>query len=289
MNYLKFVSITLLLTSILFITCTQKDESVFRADNLYPWCIVAFDSLERSPADRIQMLKELGFTKYAYDWRDHHLKDTETELKLAQENNIELISVWLWLNAKRDSIGKLSPGNEKMLNIIEGLDIKTTFWVSFSENFFKDKTQEESIETASEMITYIHDKADEFGCEVALYNHRGWFGNPHNQVEIINRLPQLNLSMVYNFHHAHGYYDVFPEIAKKIKPYLAAVNINGMRIDGPKILPVGSGDKEAHMIEVLVKEGFVGPWGVLGHVEDADVKDILEKNLAGIKSLDIEF
>ena len=44
-------------------------------DNLYPWCIVAFDSLERSQSERINMLNELGFSKYAYDWRDEHLDD----------------------------------------------------------------------------------------------------------------------------------------------------------------------------------------------------------------------
>ena len=58
------------------------------------------------------MLKELGFIKYAYDWRDNNLDEIETELKLAIENDIEIISVWFWLNAKRDSLHKLSASND---------------------------------------------------------------------------------------------------------------------------------------------------------------------------------
>jgi hypothetical protein len=39
------------------------------------------------------------------------------------------------------------------------------------------------------------------------------------------------------------------------------------------------------MIEVLAEKGFNGPFGILGHVDDADVKVILEQNLEGLRSL----
>ena len=34
-----------------------------------------FDSKKRTPEERIDMLEELGFTRYAYDWRTEHLDD----------------------------------------------------------------------------------------------------------------------------------------------------------------------------------------------------------------------
>ena len=37
-------------------------------DNLVAWCIVPFDAKNRGPAERVEMLKNLGFKKYAYDW-----------------------------------------------------------------------------------------------------------------------------------------------------------------------------------------------------------------------------
>ena len=56
--------------------------------DLFAWCIVPYDSKARTPEERIKMLKELGFTSYAYDWREKHLDKTAHELRLAKENGI---------------------------------------------------------------------------------------------------------------------------------------------------------------------------------------------------------
>ncbi len=266
-------------------SCAKQTKSSHSFEELTPWCIVNFDSLERSPIDRINMLKKMGFTKYGYEWDERHLIEMKEEFKLAKENNIEIMSIFLWLNAKRDSIGKLSPSNKRMLSILKDVEYKPTIWLSFSNNYFEDLNQEQSISLAIEFIKFIKFEADKIGCKVALYNHHGWFGNPHNQVKIIELLPQDSLSMVYNFHHAHQYLDEFPEIAKKIKPYLSYVNINGMRKEGPQILTIGEGDHEVDMLNILLKEGFVGPWGILGHIESEDVQKVLERNVNGLKSL----
>jgi hypothetical protein len=68
-------------------------------------------------------------------------------------------------------------------------------------------------------------------------------------------------------------------------PYLWAVNLNGMKEEGPKILPIGKGNLEGEMIRLLEEKGYRGPYGVLGHVEEADVKVILERNLEGLRYL----
>ena len=285
MKYHTNIAISLFLLMVFVTSCLKQKEKDHTMQQLYPWCIVAYDSLERTPSERILMLKEMGFTKYAYDWRDKHLDEMATELTLAKKNDIEVISVWLWLNAKRDSLGKLSPANERIFDIVKDLQLKTTLWVSFSNNFFEDLTQEQSMNRAIEMLKFVNKKAEALGCKIALYNHKGWFGDPNNQVEIIKALPEYNLSMVYNFHHAHNYLNEFPEIVKKIKPYLSAVNLNGMQKDGPKILPIGEGEFEKEMFQLLTDEGFNGPWGLLGHVENADVKKVLEKNIKGYRSL----
>lgn len=282
-------AIVLFFSFALSYSCAIRKEKPMVLKDVYPWCIVAFDSIKRSAAERINMLKELGFDKYAYDWRDDNLNEMESEFKLAKENNIEIVSVWLWLNAERDSLGHLSPSNEKIFEIIKKQQIKTTFWLSFSNNFFEGLTQEQAINKAIEMIKYVYVKAEKIGCKTALYNHHGWFGDPKNQIEIIKSLPQYNLTMVYNFHHAHQYLDEFPTIAKTIKPYLSSVNLNGMRKEGPKILPIGDGDYEKDMIKLLIDEGYYGPWGVLGHVEKEDVKKVLQRNIKGFNSLKFNY
>ena len=157
--FLKFRLLPILLMLLTFIIGCQQIHNSIKIEATYPWCIVAYDSLERTPSERIKMIKDLGFTKYAYDWREKNIQDTKTELILAQENDIEIISVWIWLNPKRDSVSKLSPPNEKMFYIVDGLKLKTTFWVGLSEDYFKDLSQEESLEKSIDLIRYVSEKA----------------------------------------------------------------------------------------------------------------------------------
>ncbi|MEN8789824.1 MAG: TIM barrel protein [Flavobacteriaceae bacterium] len=285
MQPIQFNILKCIILLLYFQAAPAQESGAIDISQTYPWCIVAYDSLERTPAERIDMIKELGFVKYAYDWRDNHLDNTSTELKLAAENNIEIISIWLWLNVKRDSLDHLSASNEQIFDIVEQMNLKTTFWVSLSENFFRDLTDEESVKLATEMIAFVTDKAKKINCRIALYNHSGWFGDPYNQLKVIQALPHSELSLVYNFHHGQKTIDDFPNIVQAIRPYLTAVNLNGMEKGGEKILTIGKGSHEKEMIELLRKNGFEGPWGILGHVEGADVKQVLKQNLAGLKSL----
>lgn len=270
-------------------SCTDKVEYPFKIDEVSAWCIIDFDSLDRTPKQRIAMLKQMGLTKYGYDKGKGDLSKMNDEFKLAEENNIEINSIFLWLNAERDSIGKLSPSNQELLSNLAGLEYKPTIWLSFSNNFFEGLKQEESIDLSIEMIKFIKLKADEIGCKLALYNHHGWFGSPHNQVEIIENLNLDSITMVYNFHHAHEYVDEFPEIAKKIKPYLSYVNLNGVKKSGPQILTLGEGDYEFEMIKTLLSEGFNGPWGILGHIKTEDVQKVLQRNIDGLNLLNSKY
>jgi len=254
-------------------------------EDLVPWCVVTFDSMERPPAERISMLKDMGFTKYGYEMRSGYPFYLKEEIELAYENGIEITSVFLWLNAKRDSIGKLSSVNKRILNILEDSEAKPTLWLSMSQNYFEGLDEEKSMKLALEYVRYIKDKANDVGCKIALYNHHGWFGNPYHQVEIIDSFNRGALTMVFNFHHAHDYIDHFPAIVSKIKPYLSHVNINGMKKHGPQILTVGDGDFEYQMVKTLLDEGYEGSWGILGHVESEDVQKVLSQNDNGFNRL----
>lgn len=273
----------LVLVLVFLFSCSSKVKYSIDVKEVSPWCILEFDSLDRTPKERIAMLKEMGFTKYGFDKVKGDLSTMKEEFKLARENDIEISSIFLWLNSKRDSIGKLSPSNQEILSNLKEIEEKPTIWVSFSNNFFEGKSQEQSLVLSIEMIKFIKLKADEVGCKLALYNHRGWFGNPHNQLEILRELNEESLTMVYNFHHAHEYVDEFPEIVKNIKPYLSYVNLNGMKKEGPEILTIGKGDYEYGMIKNLLDEGYVGPWGILGHIKTEDVQKVLTRNLEGLE------
>lgn len=286
-NLIRFNIAVLLLIHIY--SCTKSEEHLIKVDEVSPWCILGFDSLDRTPQQRIAMLKEMGFTKYGFNRGKVNLDEMEKEFKLARENDIEITSIFLWLNAKRDSIGKLSPSNQELLGNLKKVAQKPTIWLSFSNNFFEELNQEESIAFSVEMIKFIKMKADEVGCKLALYNHHGWFGNPYNQIKILEELKEDSLTMVYNFHHAQEYVDEFPEIVKKMKPYLSYVNLNGVKKEGPQILTIGEGEYEYKMIKLLKEEGFNGPWGILGHIKTEDVQKVLKRNIDGLKLLNSKY
>lgn len=279
---LKIITVALLM--ILNIYCTTKQPKELDMKNYFAWCIVPFDNLNRNPEERISMLKELGFVSYAYDWRTEHLSEMVKEINLARENGIKIDGVWMWID-KNNSVENLSEDNKKVFDIIQKTGLKTQIWLSFPENYFERLSEDERMTEAVKMVSYISDKAEKHGCTVGLYNHGGWFGNPDNQVKIIEALPEKKLGIIFNFHHAHEMLDEYPEMVEKMMPYLRAVNLNGMNPEGPMIVTIGDGSKEAEMIKILEEKGYKGPYGILGHRTDADVKQVLQKNLEGLKSI----
>ena len=269
-------------------TTSEKKETILTPEidmnNLIAWCIVPYDSRKRTPEQRIEMLKELGFKNYAYDWRAEHLPEMAKELKLAGENGINVVAVWMWID-HRDYPGQLSESNEMILRTLQETGLHTQVWTGFSENYIEDLNEEKAIEKGTEMVRYLSERIAETGGKIALYNHGGWLGEPENQVKIIENLPDHEIGIIYNFNHAHEQIDRFPEIVSNMLPYLWVVNLNGMKKEGPMILPIGKGDQEKQMYKTLIEAGFTGPFGILGHVLDADVKVILQQNLEGYAEL----
>lgn len=283
---MKNYIIILFIAIIMIASCKEgKEEYLININNIYAWCIVPYDSLERSPEERIEMLKRLGIKKYAYDWRKEHLTTMATELSLAEKNGIDVIAVWLWIDGNSDSINGLNGSNEKVFDIVEEVGYKGQIWVGINANFFENLSDSAAVEKGAEMIAFLSKKANALDCKIALYNHGDWFGEPKNQIKIIDALPNEDLGIVYNFHHAHNQIEAFPEMVSMMMPYLWAVNLNGLRKEGPKILTIGEGDYEKDMIDVLLKNGYKGDFGILGHVEDADVETILKANLNGLKKV----
>ncbi len=282
---MKYSTISMFIVFIMMAaSCMETNkEQIIDIENIYAWCIVPYDSLKRSAKERISMLKELGIKKYAYDWREEDLPDMATELRLAKQSNIDVVAVWMWIDDTWDAVGRLNSSNEMVFNVIEEVDYKGQIWVSFNANFFENLPDTLAVKKGAEMITYLSDRAKSLDCKVALYNHGDWFGEPANQIRIIKELPDKDLGIVYNFHHAHKQIEAFPEMVDTMLPYLWNVNLNGLRKEGPKILTIGEGDYEMGMIQLLKEKGYAGDFGILGHVEDADVELILRANLNGLK------
>lgn len=277
----------LCLSGLLAACGTEKDStgnaSLFERSNLVAWCVVPFDSTERTPEERARMLHELGFSKFAYDWRMQHLDSFTDEVNALKKNDIEMSAVWFWVDGGEGKV--IDDVNERILGMIRDSGIRTELWVCFNNSYFEGLDDNAKLEKAISAVGYIRERARELGCTVALYNHGDWFGEPENQVKIIEELGTGDVRIVYNFHHARHQAERFPELLQLMLPYLSTVNLNGMRPDGPMILPLGKGNLELEMLKTLKASGYDGAVGILGHVEDADVHLILDGNLEGLKSL----
>ena len=261
-------------------------ENIFRQENLVAWCIVPYDKLNRTPRQRIALLKELNFRQYAYDWRPEHLPSIAEELRLAQEEKVHITAVWIWIDAGYDTVGKLSDNNQKMLDIVKDSGIKTNLWVGINSNIFDGLDEAGKLERGVEMLRFLRQHVPDNVTEIGLYGHGDWFGEPENQIKILEVLNDSSYGLVYNFHHAHGQIKSFPSLMRKMMPWLRTVNLNGMNTAGDKISPIGSGEDDLAMLKILKESGFSGSVGVLGHVEDEDVKLVLQKNLAGLRELE---
>lgn len=261
----------------------KDNDMLFAKNNLLAWCIVPYDSKKRTSEERALMLKELELTSFVYDWRERDLPDMETEFTTMKKYNIQLKGVWFWINGGNDKL--LDEANEVILKALANTNTKTELWVCFPNKYFEGLTDEQKIEKAANTIRYLHERAAAIGCTIALYNHEDWFGEPANEVKIIEASGLKDVHIVYNFHHGHSQVADFDNILKVTKPYLTTVNLNGMRGREFNILTVGEGDDELSMMKKLKASGFNGSIGILGHTENEDVKVVLQRNLAGLKRL----
>lgn len=261
-----------------------RGADLFERSNLVAWCIVPFDAKQRGPEERAAMMEKLGIRRFAYDWRAQHLPQFEEELAALKRHHIELTAVWF--------PGSLDADAKFLLEKLKAHGLKTQLWVMGGGEPTKTP-EEQAARVAAEAarIRPIAEAAAAQGCTVALYNHGGWFGEPENQLAIIDALKLPNVGIVYNLHHGHEHLDRFPELLEKMKPHLLALNLNGMVKDGEKagnkILVLGTGDLDLGLLETIRKSGWSGPVGVLNHT-DEDAETRLKANLEGLEKLRAE-
>ena len=255
-------------------------KQLFARQNLIAWCVVPFDAKHRAPEERAVMLEELGFTKFAYDWRTEHLPTFEQELKSLRKHHITLVACWF--------PPELNDEARKILAVLKQHKQKPQLWVALGQPPTKATSDEAKIDVAVKMLKPVVEAAASQGSQVGLYNHGGWYGEPESQLAILHALDAPNVGLVYNLHHGHDHVARLAKVLTQMKPRLLAINIKGMDRDGErrgrKILPLGQGELDLELLRTIVESGYRGPIGILGHTED-DARLRLEDNLEGLSWL----
>lgn len=262
--------------------CLSADHPADRllaGDNLVAWCIVPFDAAQRSPQQRAAMVRRLGLSKIAYDWRSEHVAEFEEEILQYRKHGLEFFAFWSW--------------HEAFEPLIRKHGIHPQIWVMLPNPAATD--QHERVREAAEGVLQHVRRTAALKCRLGLYNHGGWGGEPCNMAAVCRFLRQHHgadhVGIVYNFHHGHEHVSEFESRFDTMLPYLMCVNINGMadadvvRAGHDKILTLGTGRHERTMLQTILDSGYDGPIGILDHQSDRDTEEVLGENLKGLETV----
>ncbi|MGB0597516.1 MAG: TIM barrel protein [Rubripirellula sp.] len=263
----------LLISLILISTVGAAPPDNLRDQNLVAWCIVPFDSQDRSPSERAEMVRRLGLKRVAYDWREKHVPTFEEEIQQYRKHGIEYFAFWGM--------------HEHAFALFKKYDLHPQIWRMLAQP--TGATQVEKVRQAAEQLLPMVEQAKTAGCKLGIYNHGGWSGEPENMVAVCEFLRKHHeadhVGIVYNLHHGHQHVPQFREFLQQMKPYLLCLNLNGMTKDGEsrgqKILPLGEGELDVSLMKTIAESGYGGPIGIIGHTQD-DVEQRLQDNLDGL-------
>lgn len=263
-------TLTVAILALLALPSAKAEEpAVFSRSNLVAWCIVPFDGKNRGPAERAAMVKKLGFTRVAYDWRENHVPTFEDEIREYKKHKIDFFAFW--------------GTHDKAFDLFKKYDLHPQIWQTLGSP--KADTQEERVEMAARGLLPLVKRTESMKCKLGLYNHGGWGGEPENMVAVCKLLRSKHkadhVGIVYNLHHGHDHLKDFEQALEKMKPYLLCLNLNGMNSKGPKILQVGAGEHDVSLLKTIRASGYKGPIGIIGHTND-DVEERLKDNLDGL-------
>jgi len=246
-------------------------NDLFARKNLVAWCIVPFDSKNRGPAERAALVKQLGLPRVAYDWRANHVPTFEEEILQYQKHGIELFAFW--------------GTHDRAFELFKKYDLRPQIWQTAPSP--TGATNEERVAQAVKQLLPLVERTAKMKCQLGLYNHGGWGGEPENLVAVCQALRAGHgadhVGIVYNLHHGHGHIADFAAALAAMKPYLLCLNLNGMATPGkgPKILQLGAGEHDATMLKAIRASGYAGRIGIIGHTND-DVALRLRDNLDGL-------
>lgn len=87
--FTRGIMVSMVATCVLSISAFAEPPYPFRMDNLIPWSIVAFDSQERTPAERVDRIARLGFGQFAFGGNAEQQSTMKDEWRLAKERGMK--------------------------------------------------------------------------------------------------------------------------------------------------------------------------------------------------------
>ena len=264
--------------------------------------IVSYDIPERSPHERAAMLQRMGLTRIVWDWREEHALRFGAEMDALDGHQISIVGLWCPMPLAEPgspdadvSLGLVDPHVRAQVEQLRRRGSRPDLWtcVEFGQEGTPARlapaVQRARVTRVADHLEPLARLARDADMCLALTNHLGWFGEPENQVEVIEELAARsvrNVGIAYQFQHGHHHAHRFAEVLDIMRPHLVAVALSGVDPDGVqtgrKILPWGAGRLDRKLAHLLMASGWEGQIAVQGHSAD-DVEPRLLDSLEGIE------
>ena len=263
--------------------------------------IVAYDAPDRTPDQRAAMLTRVGLTRIVWDWREEHALRFAPELDALERHGIAIVGLWCPMPLPhpgepeaRAALGVVDPHVRAQVEQLRRRALTPDLWtcVEFGEEGTPARLapaiQRDRVRRVADHLEPLVRLAEDASMRVSLTNHLGWFGEPENQVEVIDELASrelTNVRIAYQFQHGHHHAHRFQDVLDVMRPHLGSIALSGVDPDGiqtgRKILPWGAGRMDRKLAHLVMASGWEGQIAVQGHSVD-DVEPRLLDSLEGI-------
>ncbi|WP_084079348.1 phosphotransferase [Demequina sp. NBRC 110057] len=259
--------------------------------------IVAYDLPDRTPTQRARMLHRMGLTRIVWDWREEHTLAFHEELDALAAHDVTVTGLWcpMPLPADDSELGLIDPHVRVHLDEMTRRGLTPDLWtcVEFGDEGRPERlgtwVQREQVTRVASHLEPLTRRAADAGMRVALTNHLGWFGEPENQIEVIEELAGrglTNVGLAYQLQHGHSHVDRFDSLMETMRPHLLSLALSGVDADavetGRKILPWGAGRLDRRLAHAVMRSGWHGQLAVQGHSAD-DAHDRLLDSIEGVE------
>ena len=255
------------------------------AENLAAWCIVPYDTEKRTPTERAELLTTLGLAGLVWDWREEHVAEFPAQVAALVDHRLDLFGMWAPALIGSEH-GSIDPAVRTFVAESKNAGFAPDLWACLD---FGEPGPVETLDSAdattraneaAEHLLPLVDLAGENDMRIALYNHLGWYGEPENNVRIIERLSKQgrdNVGIVYQQHHGHHHLDRWEQMLSTAAPHLFAIGLNGMvpgaHWGGRKIHPYGHGQDDQRLLEALLAADCDPLVTILCHtMDDAELR-----------------
>ena len=232
------------------------------------------------------MLEKLGIRKVAYDWRAEHIPTFDAELEAYARHGIVLHAFWM-------PVDTATPLTENhwpiVLDLVERHHVTPELWVMLNNQLVDASARREACRAALQRyLAPVARAAAKRNCRIGFYNHGGWWGEPDNQIRV------LQGSSLDGLRECRSGLQLSSRACARSELFRAGTPHAALFVDGehqrharwrPANSPVGEGSHEAAMLRDLVAAGYRGPIGILHHRDGVDAEIGLKENLHGIEQL----